>query len=78
MGPEHSAQISKGRLSAGENQASMLNQAVRVVGMTFEMRAQGLDAGIGILGQFNPVLRSHAAPAGRLAELFNAWAKGAG
>ncbi|MNV74953.1 hypothetical protein D3C71_1682100 [compost metagenome] len=36
---------------------------VRVVGMALEMRTQGLDAGIGVLGQIEPVVRSHAAPA---------------
>ncbi|MNT89226.1 hypothetical protein D3C72_2299250 [compost metagenome] len=49
---------------------------VRVVGVALEMRAQGLDAGVGILGQVDPVVRRHAAPVGRIAELFNARTEG--
>lgn len=37
--------------------------------MTFEMRAQRLDAGVSILGEVDPVANSHAAPVGRKADL---------
>ncbi|MCY1186515.1 hypothetical protein D9M73_273940 [compost metagenome] len=45
---------------------------VRVVGVTYEMRAQGLDAGVGVLGQIKPVVAGHAAPSRRITQLFNA------
>jgi hypothetical protein len=49
---------------------------VRIVGVPLEMRAQGLDAGVGVLGQVDPVSTRHAAPVRRIAGLFNA--RGAG
>jgi hypothetical protein len=35
------------------------------------MRAQGLDAGVGILGQVDPVVGGHVAPVGRIASVLN-------
>ncbi|MNG29634.1 hypothetical protein D3C84_1151000 [compost metagenome] len=49
---------------------------VRVVGVAFEMRAQGLDAGVGVLGQVDPVVSAHGVPAKRFAGLFNALIEG--
>lgn len=33
-----------------------------VIRMAFEMRAQGLDAGVGVLGQVDPIVRRHTTP----------------
>ncbi|MNL67428.1 hypothetical protein D3C87_1920150 [compost metagenome] len=49
---------------------------MRVVGVAPEMRAQRLDAGVGILGQVDPVVSGHAAPEKRVAELLNAGVEG--
>ncbi|MNP20615.1 hypothetical protein D3C76_1131910 [compost metagenome] len=45
---------------------------VWIVGMAFKMRAQRLDAGVGVLGQIKPVVAGHAAPSRRITQLFNA------
>jgi hypothetical protein len=35
------------------------------------MGAQGFDAGVGVLSQVDPVVMGHAAPAKRIADLFD-------
>ncbi|MNG23869.1 hypothetical protein D3C84_1085250 [compost metagenome] len=45
---------------------------VRIVGMALKMRAQCLDAGVGVLGEVEPVIRAHAAPVRRNSGSFNA------
>jgi hypothetical protein len=41
---------------------------MRIVSVALQMRAQGLDAGVGGLGQVDPVVSGHRAPVKPIAD----------